>query len=383
MEDKKNKIITARLWPRYINGIPSRAPIMLGLDSEKFETIFIYLKKDSNEPNYFEQKGCRVYYISNKKYFKIFNLFAIFKLRKILKSEKVEILHCHMHQSTIYGTIAAKLARVPIILSHVHGINRTNTWRRKLINSLLLCKLNKVLTVGEATREDVLLSNPSLHPQQVVSVGNSIDYEQYANVEIGKTQAKKILWLDEASFVFGTVGRLSTNKGHRYLIKAFAQVKRQIPSAHLLIVGKGRLYDELNELAIKMNISEFVHLPGYREDVPQILQAMDVFVLSSLAEGLPRSLLEAMASGIPCIGTSVAGIPEILDGDKYGVTIPSQDEDQLTEAMLKLAKMTENKRKELINSAKQRVRVDYSHKVVIERLKNIYETEIGLRSKVI
>ena len=381
MKDKKNKIITARLWPRYISGIPSRAPIMLGLDSEKFETIFIYLKKDSNEPNYFEQKGCRVYYISNKKYFRIFNLFAIFKLRKILKSENVDILHCHMHQSTIYGTIAAKLAGVPVILSHVHGINRTKTWRRKLINSLLLRKVSKVLTVGEATREDVLRSNPSLHPQQVVSIGNSVDYEQYANVQISKTQAKKIFGLDEASFVFGTIGRLSPNKGHRHLIKAFAQVKQQIPSAHLLIVGKGRLYDELNELINKLNISEFVHLLGYREDVPQILQAIDVFVLSSLAEGLPRALLEAMASGIPCIGTSVAGIPEILDGGKYGFTIPSQDEDQLAEAMLKLTKIADNERKELINNAKQRVRVDYSHKVVIERLENIYETEIGLRSK--
>ena len=105
---------------------------------------------------------------------------------------------------------------------------------------------------------------------------------------------------------------------------------------------------------------------------------MDVFVLSSLAEGLPRALLEAMASGTPCIGTSVAGVPEILDGDKYGFTVPSKDEDRLAEAMLKLARMSESQRKELIDSAKQRVRVDYSHKVVIERLEHIYETEIGL-----
>jgi glycosyltransferase involved in cell wall biosynthesis len=383
VENKKNKIITARLWPRYVGGIPSRAPIMLGLDSEKFETIFIYLKKDSNEPNYFELKGYRVYYISNKKYFRIFNLFAIFKLRKILKSENVEILHCHMHQSTIYGTIAAKLARVPIILSHVHGINRTKTWRRRLINSLLLRKVSKVLTVGEATREDVLRSNPSLHHQQVVSIGNSVDYEQYANVQISKTQAKKDLGLDEESFVFGTVGRLAATKGHPYLIRAFAKVKQKLPSAHLLIIGKGRLYDELKELTIKMDISEFVHLPGYREDIPQILRAMDVFVLSSLAEGLPRSLLEAMASGIPCVATLVSGVPEIFDGDKFGFAVPSKDEDRLAETMLKLAQMPEGPRKELIDSAKKRVRVDYSHEVVIERLENIYETEIRLCSKVI
>jgi len=381
--NKKNKTVTARLWPRYVAGIPSRAPIMLGLDPEKFETIFIYLKKDCDEPNYFEQEGCSVYYISNKKYFRIFNLFAIFKLCKILKSEKVKILHCHMHQSTIYGTIAAKLACVPIIFSHVHGINRTKTWRRKLINSLVLRKANKVLTVGQATREDVLHSNRSLSPQQVVSIGNSIDYEKYANIQLDKIQAKKNLGLNEDAFVFGTVGRLTANKGHRYLIKAFAQIRQQLPSAHLLIVGKGRLHDELKDLAIKMNISEFIHFPGYREDIPQILQAMDVFVLSSLAEGLPRVLLEAMASGIPCVGTSVAGIPEIFDGDKYGFTVPSQNENRLAEVMLKLAKMPENQRKELIGIAKQRVRVDYSHKVVIERLEHIYETEMRLHSDVI
>ena len=256
MENKKKQTVTARLWPRYVSGIPSRAPIMLGLDPEKFETIFIYLKKDSDEPNYFEQKGCKVYYISTKKYFRIFNLPAIFKLCKILKNEKVKILHCHMHQSTIYGTIAAKLARVPIILSHVHGIKRTKTWRRKLINSIVLCKANKVLTVGEATREDVLQSNPRLHPQQVVSIGNSVDYEQYANVQIDKKQAEKNLGLDKASFVFGTVGRLSPNKGHSYLIKAFAKVRRQLPSAHLLIVGAGRLQDELEKLAHNLDVDQ-------------------------------------------------------------------------------------------------------------------------------
>jgi glycosyltransferase involved in cell wall biosynthesis len=374
--NKKNKTVTARLLSRYVSGIPSRAPIMLSLDSEKFETIFIYLKKDSNEPNYFEQNGCRVYYISNKKYFRIFNLFAIFKLRKILKNEKVEILHCHMHQSTIYGTIAAKLARVPIILSHVHGINRTKTWRRRLINSLLLRKVSKVLTVGEATREDVLRSNPSLHHQQVVSIGNSVDYEQYANVQISKAQAKKSLGLDEASFVFGTVGRLVPTKGYSYLIDAFTEVKRTIPDAELILIGDGRLKDELAQQAKNTQYSESIHFLGRRDDITELLKGFDAFVLPSVAEGMPRALLEAMASGLPCIATDVGGIPEIVSDREFASLVPTANPQELAKAMIALAGMTNSERNELAERAKQRVEAKYCHERVINRLQDIYQNEM-------
>jgi len=149
----------ARLWPRYEDKVPSRAPIILGINQKKYKTICIYLKKSSDVLDFFEGKGCKVFYISKRKFFRTFNLLIVWKLVRILKEQNVDILHCHKHQAAIYGAIAAKIAGGPVVLSHVHGLNRTRSRRRKLINSFVLKKLNKILTVGEVVRNDVLKNN--------------------------------------------------------------------------------------------------------------------------------------------------------------------------------------------------------------------------------
>src|SRR4030042_318874 len=111
------KIIVARLWPGFGGGIESYTPVILGINPEKYETIFIHLTKNSNNPNIFEQKGKKVFYITEQPHLPLFRPVVFLKLAKILKNEGVDILHCHKHKSTVYGTIAAKKAGVPIILS--------------------------------------------------------------------------------------------------------------------------------------------------------------------------------------------------------------------------------------------------------------------------
>ena len=372
-ETKKDKIIVARLWARYDGCVPTRAPIILGVDPEKYRTICVFLKKSSDKPNYLEEMGYKTFYISDKKFFRIINVAVICKLARILKDEKVDILHCHRHQATIYGTIAAKLAGVPVVFGHVHGLNRSKAPRRRFINSLVLKRVNKILTVGQAVQNDVLRNNPVVRPDQVVSLGNSIDFDQFANVQISKKKAKKNLGLDVNSFIFGTVGRQVPTKGLSHLIKAFTLVKQYLPSGHLLFVGDGRNRAVLERQATQTNYSGSIHFLGKRSDVPNILKAIDVFVLPSIAEGLPRALLEAMAAGVPCIGTNIGGIPEILGCNKYGYLVPPKDESALANAMIKLWKMSEEEKAKLAKQAKHRIRGCYTHEIVIEKLQNIYD----------
>ena len=353
-ETKQNKITVARLWSRYNGGIPTRAPIVLGIDREKFRTICIYLKKRSDAENYFQQQGLNCYYISRQKFFRIFNIAAIWRLVKIFKQEKVDILHCHRHQATTYGTIAAKLAGVRVVFAHVHGLNRSKAPRRKFINSLVLKKVTRIFTVGEAVKKDVLAMNPSLKAEVIISIGNSIDTSRFVNLNVSMEQVRKKIGVKSDSLVFGTVGRLMPTKGYLYLVEAFANVKKQIPHTELVFVGDGRCEDELKEQVKKCGVEGSVHFLGQRKDVPKILRAFDIFVMSSIAEGIPRALLEAMASGVACIGTNAGGIPEIIRHNESGFLVDSQNHQALAEAIIDLVK-NEDKRNKFIKNGKSSI----------------------------
>ncbi|MCK5226407.1 MAG: glycosyltransferase, partial [Planctomycetes bacterium] len=133
------------------------------------------------------------------------------------------------------------------------------------------------------------------------------------------------------------------------------------------------LESQLKEKADKMGLADSVHFLGKRSDIPQILRAMDVFVLPSIAEGLPRSLLEAMAAGLPCVATVVGGIVEILGDGEFGLLVPAENAQALAKAMMQFVVMPELEKNNIIEKAKQHIRDCYTHKVVIEKLQNVYE----------
>ena len=373
MAERKIKI--ARLWSRYDGNVPSRTPIILGLDGRKFETVCIYLKKSSEKTNFFEEKGFKTFYISRKEFFRIFNIFAIWKLAGILRTENIDILHCHRHQATVYGTIAALIARTPVVLGHVHGLNRSKPLRRKFINAFVLRRVTRLLAVGESVKQDILSQNHFLSSEKIISLGNSIDVDKFSNRATTKEQAKRILGLPAESFVYGTAGRMVPTKGYSYLIQAFVRVKQRVPNAHLVFAGDGRLRAELEELAQKEGVVPSIHFLGQREDMPNVLRALDVFVLSSIAEGIPRVLLEAMAAGVPCIGTDVGGIGEILDNGRLGSLVKPHDAEALAEAMVDMTRRTDSK--ELVEAARNKIIKYYSHDFLRKRLEEIYEEALA------
>jgi len=129
----ERKIKIAHLCSRYGGNVPSRSGIIMGLDTSRFETICIYLMKNSDKPNFFEEKGLKAYYISRKKFLRIFSILVIWELSRILKREKIDILHCQRYQATVYGAVAALLAGTKVVISH------------HIIKSFCLIKLCRVL----------------------------------------------------------------------------------------------------------------------------------------------------------------------------------------------------------------------------------------------
>ena len=373
---KEGKITIALLWSKYSGKVTSVNDLVLGFDKERFNVIFIYLRGHGDEKNLLKEAGYEVFYLSNIERINTFRFSILFKLVRILKEHNVDIIHCHAHKSTVYGTVAAVLAKTPVVIAHVHGLGRSRNFRRKLMNFLLFKKINRIVPVAERVREDVLKNNWSVPEEKITVLENSIDYGRFADVSISKEDAKRILGLASDAFVFGTVGRLAPTKGLSYLIEAFPKVKEQKPSAQLVLFGDGPCRAELEQQASNMSCRDSIHFLGHRDNIEQLLRGMDVFVLSSVAEGMPRAILEVMAAGIPCIATEVGGIPEIISGNNVGILVPPKDSEALAEAMVNVANLTDEKLEKQVVKAQNRVRQFYSHQVVREKVRKLYESEL-------
>jgi glycosyltransferase involved in cell wall biosynthesis len=144
----------------------------------------------------------------------------------------------------------------------------------------------------------------------------------------------------------------------------------------LLFAGAGELRDALERQACELGCGDSVRFLGRVDNMPEFYSAIDIFILSSVAEGLPRAIVEAMAASVPVIGADAGGIPEILDNGKYGFLVASKNSNALAEAMIKAAQMPENEKTELVKSAKQNVYDNFRHSVVIKREEKIYDAEV-------
>jgi glycosyltransferase involved in cell wall biosynthesis len=372
---RDGKIVVARLWQKYEGRFPALPKVLLRFNSDGFSTVCIYLEKRCDKPNYYEEQGCKVVYVSVKGATGMFNPLLVWKVAKILKKNKVDILHCHRHKATVYGTIAAKMAKVPVVFSHVHGLDRTRNPLRRLENRLIFRRINRVLTIGEAVRKDVVASNPGIAAEKVISIGHGIEFEKFTEVDITKAEARKLIGVPVQAFIFGTVGRLVPTKGQADLIAAFAKVQKVVPGVHLVLVGDGRLEQELKQQAANLGCQNAVTFTGKRTDVPKVLRALDCFVFPSVAEGVGCSLLEAMASSLPCIGSQVGGIPEILNDKKVGSLVGVHDIDELANVMIEYAAKSEQERAEIGKNACERVRLYYRDEIVLAKLEQVYKEE--------
>jgi len=373
---KKDKINLALLWPRYNGNVTSVNDLVLGLDRERFNIIFIYLSGYGVDKNFLQEAGYDVFYLSNIKRLNTFRFSILFRLTRILKGHNVDIIHCHGHKSTVYGTIAAALAKRPAVMAHVHGLDRSRNFRRKLTNFFLFRRINRIIPVANSVKKDILKNNWFLSAEKLSVLENSIDFSRFADVSTSRKDARKMLGVPPDAFVFGTIGRLSPTKGLAYLIDAFSRVKEKVPSAHLVLLGDGQCRAELEKQTASTISDGSVHFLGHRPNVEHLFRGMDVFVLASVAEGMPRAILEAMAAGVPCIATKVGGIPEIFNSRDVGLLVPPANPQALAEAMIELVKMPEKKRQKLVDNARQKVYSCYTHKVVMRKLENIYKTEV-------
>jgi len=369
MQERKTKLAILEMY--YAGAATGINDLVVRLDKGRFDVTFMYLQGAPSCENHLEKAGFKVCYLSNKKRIRTFRSSVLFRLIRYLRQNQIDLLHCHAHKATQYGAISGAFLRQLKIIAHIHGLGRSARLRRKIANYLCYAQIDRFLPVANAVGQDLIKSNWHIPASKVTVLENSVDYDKFSKMDVTEKKVRRLLNIPQDAFVFGAVGRLTPTKGIPYLVDAFAQVKRQFAQAYLLLVGQGPNEQEYRELVKQLDIQDSVCFAGFQQEMEKVYRAMDVFVISSVAEGMPRVLLEAMASGVPCIGTKVGGIPEVID-DSTGMLVEAKDRDALAVAMENIVQKSAGEIHELRTSAQERVRTKYSHAIVSERLKNIY-----------
>jgi glycosyltransferase involved in cell wall biosynthesis len=260
---------------------------------------------------------------------------------QLLKAQKFDVIHTHGGTAGFWGRlVAACLKNKPKIIHTYHGLHYLNTAQTKSpqqkiktaifqkIDELLLQITDRIICVCKSDYEKAITAKVA-SPSKTALVYNGIEIDKFLQ-PINKETSRKIFDTAPTEFIFGNVGRLHEQKGHQYLLKAFAKVADR---SRLLIIGDGNLKDELVKLAEDLQISDRVTFLGARSDIYEFLSAINVFVMPSLWEGQPIALLEALAIGKPCIATSVDGIPEVITNGVNGYLVKPKDIAGLTQSM--------------------------------------------------
>jgi len=251
----------------------------------------------------------------------------------VIYRRRVDLLHVNSYVPGNYARLAAALMQVPIIIDHWHGFTRFSR-KRRFICRVLGRFTDLSLAVSRGVR-DYLVTQGGLNPAKVRVVVNGVDVAAIDAASPGKA-VRRELGLPEGVPVIGLVGRLDHwGKGHKELFEAMATLMERHP-VQALIVGGGRRIDEVRQLAAGLGLADAVHFLGERPDVPDLLNAMDIFVLPSYSEGLSLALLEAMAAGKPVVATAVGGTPEVVTEGDNGLLIPPRDAAALAGALERL-----------------------------------------------
>ena len=279
-----------------------------------------------------KDRGVKVVPISSlvRKIAPVQDLQAFLSLWRLMLQERPDIVHTHTSKTGILGRWAAKMAGVPIIVHTPHGhvfyghfgplVSRFFLAIERLTASITDC----MVALSEGERNDYIRFSVS-SPDKIVTIHSGVEIDRYMKAEVNVEEKRRSLGLNPNALVVGTVGWLLPIKGPIHLLNAMAHIWRNHPEIRLVFVGKGELEGKLRAEASRMGVSERVTFLGWRDDIPEIMQILDIFVLPSLNEGMGRVLVEAMAAGRPVVASKVGGIPDLVEHKKNGFLVGPGD----------------------------------------------------------
>ena len=257
---------------------------------------------------------------------------AGFRFSRVLRDLQPDIVHAHdphgvsmaaMALSTIKAAQRPRLVVARRVDFHLKR-NAFSRWKYKQVD-LMICSSNAIRTMA---------IHDGMPAERALTVYEGVDVERIHAAPAANVH--KELWLPTKAPVVGNIAALVPHKGHRYLVDAAPRVVRALPDTQILILGEGPLRQTLHQQIKGLGLEHHVRLVGFRPDVLGLLKAFDVFVMSSVTEGLGTSILDAMAASRPVVGTAAGGIPEAIEHGVTGLVVPPQHPAELGDAILAL-----------------------------------------------
>jgi len=260
-------------------------------------------------------------------------LIALFKVCKEIWRQKPDVIHCHNLQAHFFGSLAAQICNIPKVVLTKHGTYIAKQGISTFVNKITLKKSQIVSVSVEIKSKMQCWIKDCKYPIEYIP--NSISLKTYDLIN-AKQKSREMLGWSQNNYYIGIIARLSKPKDHALLIKAFNSVSLLHKNIKLVIVGDGPLKKKINSLIIEKKLTTQVEMLGERNDIPDILSALDLFVLTSSSEGIPMTLLEAMAARLPAICTNVGGISHVIQDNISGYLVEDGDQEGLQIAIEKV-----------------------------------------------
>ncbi|MGA1840812.1 MAG: glycosyltransferase [bacterium] len=345
--------------------------IVKHIDRKMFLPIVACL---GNNPVFIDQiieNGVKIYPLNMRS---VFDILVIPKLCLILKKEKIDIIHTQLFKSDFFGRIAGKIAGTRIIISTIQNMESFRRYKAlNLIDRLTGLFNYKIISVSDIVR-DFTISKTGLPPGKFITIYNFVDIDDYNSLKGLSSEnrmRRKKLGLTEDNIVIGNIGRLAPQKSQKDFIIAASQVVKNFPQTRFVIAGEGPLLNDLSRLAEKLSLKGKIIFTGFIKDIREIFSIMDIFVLTSLWEGFPLTICEAMASYVPVVSTNVGGVPEMIEHGITGLLTEPGNIEQLKDAICKLIRDKDLSGR-LARTARKRVEEKFSLKEILKQTERLY-----------
>ena len=303
-------------------------------------------------------------------------LISYFKLKRVIRRDKIDIIHAQTRVTQIIAALLSKKLKIGFVTT-CHGF-----FKQKLFRKIFPCWGKRTIAISDAVRQHLVV-DMKVPKEKTALIYNGIDINRFKQRK--STEDKKLIKNDyglKQAPVIGVISRLSSVKGHKYLIAAFAKLLKDYPDLQLLIVGDGSMkyLSGLKSQIKKLGIEKSIVFLGACHDTSIPLSIIDVFCLPSIQEGLGLAILEAMIMKVPVVASNVGGIYTLINHGKNGLLIPPKDEDALADAISEIL-LDKNLAKKMGLLSKKLVEEKFSLDLMRDSVIDVYREVIDTNDK--
>jgi len=295
------------------------------------------------------------------------------KVRHVLRAREIDLVHAHGYKSNLIAAAAAASSEIRLVTTnHLHPMMPLSDRKLQLYGQLDMKITSRFLDKTVAVSEDIRrrIIRDGVPPDRLTVIENGIDTSEFVPGRTGEP-IRASLGIPSDAFVVGCFARLTPQKGLQYLLDAAARLAGKHPNLRVVVAGDGPLRQELIDRAEQLGLSGCVTFLGFRRDTKDLLAAMDVFTLSSIEEGLPMAMLEAMSAGVPVVTTSVGDIPKVIEHGRNGLLVRAREPGELADALDRLVESRET-RLRLAASGRDTVVRGFSQEAMCRKYLDVY-----------